>query len=1199
MLKALEMVGFKSFADKTKLALPGGISVIVGPNGSGKSNIVDAIKWVLGEQSIKRLRGSETTDVIFNGSGTRAAMNMAEVTLTFDNRADAFNIETDDVHITRRVYRSGESEYLINRQAARLRDIRDLLNGTGLGTQAYGIIEQGRVEGILQSSTQQRRVIFEEAAGISRFRSKKQEALRRLDRVEQNLLRLSDIVDEVEKQLLNTKTQAGKAQLYRKYTTRLQELRTHVGLLDWRQHLEEIEHLETEIDEKSDLRQKLENSVRQAETHLAEHESLLEEVDQKLRIIEGQKAAVRERISAGESSIELQMAQIDDFRKEMSQHGRQLSRLSVRKGDFEQALKETIEKIQQAEEKHRFFAGRYEEECKQGDSLCLEEEEKQKQKKTIFQEIEQHKNEAGKKTGELGGCRSRLKNLKNDQEKRTRQLEELQQQISELAKKKGELESEAVERFQHLQKANEKLSQAKQQRQARQESLDQLTEELSSKRQRHSALAERISVLEELLHKNEGLSPGVREVLRLSREGTGPFRHVHGLVADLFRVQVEAARLVELALGVTAQHLVVSPEPELVKRIERDGARFSGRVGFVWLPVQPAHPRSFRSPDLEERPGVIGRADRFVETEPKFASLARQLLGNIWIVESLSDAKNLFRETEGRYEFLTRQGEHLAADGTLVVGPVQSSSGLISRRSELRALRTQLKDSEKAIDQTQLECQVLKTRLAEDQERVNEGRDKSRQASESLETHRMKVSTADERNAELIRHLEQIEQERNQLEQELLESRHQKDTLEQSLEELETVISEKSAKADRLQQELTELGRKCTEHDRVTTHAKIELAKSEERLKNLQQQKIQYEESQQERCSVLQTHCKRLEELKAKVIQSNLSILKTESEMAGLFLRKESMVTTSVECQQNRETIALQRSRARKQLQRDQKQLEKVRGSIHDLQLEVERIRQEQKTTIERIREDYGIDLTELEPEKILAEEADGDFREEIETLRRKLQDLGSVNLEAIETLEELETRFQTLSNQHQDLIQARTGIRKIIDRLNQESQRLFEETFEGVKAHFEDLFKRLFGGGHADLLLEDQEHPLESGVEIVARPPGKELRSISLLSGGEKTLTCVALLLALFRNRPSPVCILDEVDAALDEANIDRFIKVIEDFHVATQFLMITHSKKTMACASTIYGVTMEESGISKPVSVRFIDVDENGEFYPSPTAA
>ncbi len=718
-------------------------------------------------------------------------------------------------------------------------------------------------------------------------------------------------------------------------------------------------------------------------------------------------------------------------------------------------------------------------------------------------------------------------------------------------------------------------------------------------RQRHSGASERSLLLEELVRRQEGLSAGVKEVLaRAGDPADAAFRDVLGLVADVLSVSIEAAPLIEIALGQAAQYVVASPGGELMNYLHKESNRLAGRVGFIWLEGRKEGV-SAGDVNLEGRAGVLGRADSFVETQPKFVPLVERLLGRTWIVEKLAQAMELAENCPAA-NFVALTGELLLADGTLVVGPRHGSTGLITRRSELRALGIQLEELKAAIDMAEKAAAGFEEQIARQQKIAAASGKKRQQTADRLAEMRLLIDSAEKRRSQMEEQksaqgaeLAAAEEQHAAASQRLIETR-------QKRAEIERDIAEAERRLEQLGEQIGRLENRRMEQSRENTEIKVELAKSEERVRNLQAQLRQLDENRRERHRAIDETRQRLAESTSRAETVRWNILRTESEVAELYIRKESYASQTVALVNRREELQAQCAELAADVQKIRGKIRKFEDKIHAQELTANEVRHECSTSADRLREDYGIELAELEHDPNAEEQHKREEAQvEIDDLRRKIANLGNVNLEALAELEQLEARDKNLSDQYRDLADAKAALEKIIERINADSRRLFTETLDTIRGHFQQLFRDLFGGGHADIVLEEGLDILDSGIEIVARPPGKEPRSISLLSGGEKTLTCVAVLLAIFRSRPSPFCVLDEVDAALDEANIDRFIKVLKDFLAWTQFIIVTHSKRTMTCANTIYGVTMQESGVSKQVSVRFEDVSDDGQIKPERLAA
>jgi len=1198
MLKALELSGFKSFADRTRFEFPQGVSIVVGPNGSGKSNVVDAVKWVLGSQSAKSLRGHEMTDVIFNGCATRGPLGTAEVTLTLDNSARKLAVDAREVHVTRRVYRSGEGEYLINRQPCRLRDIRELLSVTGITTEAYCIIEQGKVDVLLQSSPRDRRLIFEEAAGISQFKLKKAAAARRLERVEQNLLRLSDIVDEVESRLRSVRSQAGKARKYRECSTRLQLLRTQVGLVDWRNFSRQLAAREAQLAELDRKAAQHEAAAANLEAAALDLDLEQEEAARARREVEAKASATGADIAALEANVDLHDARHRDVEQEIERFRRQLVAMTSRAGSASGQLRELQTALASAAEEQAAAHAEYETYL-EASTAC------QRELAELRSNIESSRTahiEAVRRGSLLATqvtmFEAQLAAAKIDREKCRVRLNELHahrdalaDNLSQLRRQESAVELQLTQRLDERQAVDERLAAIGREITRIDKQHRQLESQLTRTR-------ERLQVLTELHQRLEGLNSGVREVLQAAeREPAGPYGEVRGVVADLFHVDVDSAALVDVALGEFAQYVVVSSAGRLFDWLNGQPLSVAGRVGFLRLDTLQRRGETSGA-DLTHEAGVMGRADQFVETAAEFAPLVERLLGRTWFVDRLATALRLSQTTGRGLSFVTGDGELLAADGTLVVGPRQASAGLLSRRSEIRACHEQLAEVEKQLAHQHL----LHARLAE-------------QKAGEEQILACIVAQADSLAKEFAEQRQQTASARGQLEQATLAAERVACEMQSSDEQCaaneyevattrdrQLAATEEATRLEAIQAEagvrLQVLETQAAALHAESTTRQVAAARCEQRVEMLRAQLEQAQRDQQERDAAVAEIRSRLSERQAQLVELDLAVLSTRQALAELFLIEQHQAVELARVASADDKFRIQRQQLQEQLRTARGQVTAVQSQRHKLDIATNKIRHDRQTLAQRMQDDYGIDLAAAS-EAATSEpaSADGDtgprseVEREITELRDQLSQLGSVNLDSLDELDSLESRFGGLSQQYRDLVDAKAALERIIQRINVDSRQLFLATLETVRGHFRELFRRLFGGGEADILLEQCDDVLEGGIDIVACPPGKEACSISLLSGGEKTLTCVALLLAVFRSKPSPFCILDEVDAALDEANIGRFVGVLRDFLSFTQFVVVTHSKKTMSGADTLYGVTMEESGVSKHVSVRFEDVSENGE--------
>lgn len=1195
MLKALELSGFKSFADKTRFEFPPGITVVVGPNGSGKSNIVDAIKWVLGEQSAKSLRGKDMSDVIFKGSSganSRRPANAATATIVLDNEDRRFSYDAEEVHVSRRVYRSGESEYLINGETTRLKDIRELFRGTGVGTDAYSLIEQGKVERMLSTNAKDRRAIFEEAAGISRFKAKKIDAQRRLARVEGNLIRLADIVEEVGSRYRSVKSQASKAAKYKEYSDRLQQLRTHVGLKDWRSYSEKLEKIQSDHAEESQRASELAGQIEQQDIAAKKVESQLETISSGLVQHQENATRIREHLAQIESHVALNQSRVDDLENRKSQMAEQFERSGKRTAEFKLRIEATERQAETAELHFREASGRLQEletEVTQLNEEILSFRSGGESKRSRFTQVMDSITQIGRSVSagdsQMENCRKAQSRLSATVDELTTALEFQQAALSEFNDEKQRLQFEAESKDSELAQARQHLDELKSELAGRRERLVDLSKQ-------HSGMGQRAEVIEELEKSLEGINAGAKELLQHAKAGTrGPTSDVVGLVADLVSVNVQHAALVDVALGEIAQFVVVDGE-ELINRVADESIKLNGRVGLIQLDSPPtlgADPNV----NLNGAPGVIGRADRLVQVQPPYVPFIRQLLGGTWVVKTLGEALHLHANhphgSDAR--FVTLDGEIVEADGAVVVGPKSVASGLVSRRSELRALKRELVRLDEEIGQVRIQVGQLSERETVSDERIQQQLNENSELASRLSDQVTQAKGAEKQIQQLQERLSQATQELEEenaklieVESKLKSEQAQLADLELEIESLNQSILDAEAGAEAAQARRAEI-------EIATTAAKVKLAKAEQVLEGAQSQVAQNrQEYEDQKQAYLELQTQRETDEQA-VIQAREEIVAGQEKLAKLIVEKDEVAEVLAKFTQDRLDVDGQRRSLSTQLHALREQLRLAQDNTHHCEMRIEQLNMQRQQLAERMQDDYGIDIATAEDhptEDELAQREQVDA--EITSLRKKIGAIGSVNLDALQELEELESRYLAMDEQYQDLVQAKATLEKIIARIDNDSRKLFVETLEAIRTNFQKLFRQTFGGGKADIILEPDVDPLEAGVDIVATPPGKPEFSNSLLSGGEKALTAVSLLMAIFQFRPSPFCVLDEVDAPFDEANIGRFIDVLKSFLGWTKFVIVTHSKKTMTAATTLYGITMQESGVSKRVSVRFEDVSEDG---------
>ena len=1192
MLTRLELVGFKSFADRTSFDFAPGITAIVGPNGSGKSNIVDAVKWVLGEQSAKSLRGGDMADVIFNGSSTRKSLGLAEVTMAFDNRPRLLggvlrrplDTDADDVEITRRVYRDGQGEYLLNGQIGRLKDLKAIFLGSGAGHGAYSVIEQGRVDALLTASTKDRRQLFEEAAGIGKFRAKKLEALRTMERVGADLGRVRDILAELDAQLRTLRAQAAKATKYRELSTQLKELRIRAGLIEFRTLQAAIDREEATLTTLRIESAAASDGERQRELSLAPLDEALAQLELEVRAYEAEATAARHAIALHDAARASDGAQLEHLRQEVLRLAGQLASIDGRLQLDEAERRQSARQCRDAE-------AAVERDAHGAEAARRSLVDVQARIAEIVRRTQRDREAQFDSAREATRLQAETENRQREVERLRRALagklaerERAQQNRTTLIDVIEELSRSDVDLRDRLESTRERSRDLERRRAEAQESQANLQERSDALRVQLSDLDARLDVLEGLERSFEGVGAGVRAVLERKVDG------LLGLVADALIVPQAHAALVDLALGEASQSFVAAEGADL-RDIRLSLGDIPGRVAM--------RPMARRSLGTARPVNAVCLADLVSVSSPEFAGLAEQLLGDCWLAE-LGDDPFLLSRTWPGLRWFGGDGLAIEPNGTASFGPPGAATGLLSRKSELRALRdrrvglvaetdriaNERSEIEREIGallqpirSTAAELEALSDEAGTLQSRLRDRRGEYERLGQLLDVLASEIHQAESDVSEFAARAAEANERWN----EAIQHEHElRERLDASAEELKISEVERDACQQAHTAAQVMLGRATAEL------AALRLA-AEEREREVRQRS-----SERERLHLAERD---LEERMGRV---ELSILSATAATANEYARKERADRAFAALSKDRTAFR----KAREAAHLEWKSLRSIsaakRDEVHVLEMQVRDLHHRRDAIRTRLMDDHGIDLAALaaapEPagtddDPIPLAEAPEVLKERIDDLAKKLARLGSVDLEALERLGEIEAREIELRKQHDDLTKSERSLLDIIATIDGESRTLFAATLDSVREHFRELFRKLFGGGQADIVLEPDADPLEAGIEVTARPPGKELRSLSLLSGGERTLTAIALLLAMFRSRPSPFCLLDEVDAALDEANTDRLAGALREFLDRSQFIVVTHKKRTMAMADAIYGITMQESGVSKPVSVRFEDWPEDGE--------
>lgn len=1185
-LKRLTCLGFKSFADKTDFDFKPGITGIVGPNGCGKSNVVDAIKWVLGDQSPRSLRGKQMQDIIFNGSGTRRSASMSQVDLTFDNVDRKLGHDADEVCITRRLFRSGESDYLINGEAVRLRDIKELFMDTGIGIGGYSIIEQGQVAMLLQANPAERRHIFEEAAGISRYKARKREAERKFERVEQNLLRLEDIVEEVEKRLRSIKYQAGKARNFQEYDRQLREKRATYSLAEYHKYSHRRDELGQVVAGLSDRVTVLRTGISAADARSSVLDCDVLVLDAEVRQVEQQVLTNASEITANRERAEQSRQRIEEIGASRARAQQRLAAERQRALAWRQQIEGVDEQFDsveselvQANAAVDQLAGEDRELARQVASSQARSEDEKAGVIDMMRRMSQINNEIGMLAQRQQQLEDNKNRLKARHEQVRAELEQLQQVRAGIAAQAEQVASMLGDHDQQLASKREEASRLD-------ASRAELNQQLAAAKEYRSGLLSRQALLQDLDREMEGVDAGVREtLLRMEQDATGQaFRYIRGMVADLIAVDVANAMLIETALGDYDQYLVVEDSRPFLD----DAAVLADFPGRVRAICMDRIPPFINGRDFTHQEGFVAYAKDLVKYPAQAEALVKHLLGRTIIVRCLADAERMAGQNPPMYRYVTQSGELLDSEGRCQLGPAGAGVGLISRKSELREIEQQIVEVDERIatmgeqlDQTttviaQVERvqQELRTAIAETSKTQIEN-NAARNANDSA------IGKLMHEQPLLAGEIESIEMQLCEAAERSARGREAVGQLEQDNVDREARIRDLAAQMESIQDRRSQLAERLTEAKVSVGQLAQRRGMLADRLRGLRSSLSASEEA-------VEASTREADDAVHRLDQTERALLTAHARLAELFAVKERLDRELMGCMHRREQIRHEAEQLSAQLKTQRVDLEQVEGDLHARQMEFSEVNLRLEMLLAGVRDELSIDLVEVYASYQHTEQDWAALEAEIEELKDKIRRLGNVNLDAISEMEDLEKRATFLTTQRDDLRNSRKQLEELIEQLNNECRERFAQTFEAVRGHFQELFRRLFGGGKADVILEPPADGqpmdvLEAGIEIQARPPGKENRNISLLSGGEKTMTAIALLLAIFRSRPSPFTVLDEVDAALDEANNERFNRIIGDFLEYSQFLIITHSKRTMTIADVLYGVTMQEAGISKRVGVRF----------------
>ena len=1239
-LKSLDIHGFKSFADKTRFEFAEGVTGIVGPNGCGKSNVVDAVRWVLGETSAKALRGGEMADVIFNGSEKRKKLGMAEVTLTLADCEEALKTDYNEVSITRRVYADGKSEFLINNTRCRLRDIGDLFMDTGIGRSSYSIMEQGKIDMLLSAKPEDRRQVFEEAAGITKSKKEKKDALRKLEYTEGNLLRVSDVLAEQERRMNSLKRQVSKARRYQALAKDVRILDTHLSHRVWERLTAERAELLTSLSSLVKGRDSIEQDLPKFESAVVEARDKAQALDSQLSGLRQRLSDKKNAISAAENRVAFNNERKGELAERLEQNEKDIEATQSNLAEQEQSLQKSQADLQGLEKRIQDKESQARERQNSANGLAQERLELENQLRRARAEANSTQQIIASSQAKIESALSQMEGNKE----RMKQLEEEAERLR-IEQIKAVAERDQFEKLlEEHQKTLPGLEEAREKTQREFEevrgSLDLARKAASEAHRFYSQKSSRLDVLMQLVESGEGLEKGTQAVLKGLNDPDLIKPGLSGLLGAQLKAPDEYAVAVESALSQFLQAIIVRDEDLADSIIDRlvDGKKGSAAIlPESFLPVAEGS-------QIEALPeGASSWALDVVTVDSKFAGLMERLLARVLIVPDRNTALKL-RKDYPDLSFVTRNGEILTPEGVIRGGSSGGKdSSLLKRRNEIEALVIEVKklaNEEKVAEQEILDCETRTKELREELEQAKDRLQRYRVedstfqgqlklAKREADTIESKVSNNKWEREELGGREKTATDSRSALENELTRARERLTALEEDarkfsvraeeaikreneareqLSEARTALAVEKQARDSAAREQDPMSRRIRELAELNERRKSEISAARERITkgdgenealdaemesyrgevaNLNDELSQADEQRKGFARGIEEAEAGFSEVRSKQNKILNQISKEEVSCTKLDLRLENLVESTME----RHQVDLAHFRPDAHILitciNDRKEAEKKGRSRKSLDVQSqcdgeealdERIEGNAKNNSDEGADDKAV------MEILEGEGPDWEFVEAIVAdLKRRLDSMGPVNLDAIEEFDELEERHNFTKNQHDDLVNSKEKLLEIIERINIESERLFAETFHAVSKNFKSMFKRLFGDkATADLILQDESDPLECGIEVIAKPPGKKLQSISLMSGGERSMTAVALLFSIYMVKPSPFCVLDELDAPLDESNIGRFLKVLDAFIDQSQFIIVTHSKRTMERADVMYGVTMEEFGVSKPVGMR-----------------
>lgn len=1179
-LKSIEIHGFKSFANKINFEFHNGITGIVGPNGSGKSNVADAVRWVLGEQKTKQLRSSKMEDVIFAGTENRKPMGYAYVAITFDNADHKLNIDYNEVTVSRRLFRSGESEYMINGTQVRLKDVNELFYDTGIGKEGYSIIGQGQIDKILSGKPEERRELFDEAAGIVKFKRRKNDAMKKLDDQNQNLVRVTDILGELERQVIPLEKQCEKAKKYLVLKEDLKVNDVNMFLIE----IDEIRNRLTQIDEKmkiasSDMQiandefekiksdyTKLEEIIEEINNSIENKKAKLNETVLGIEKFEGQINVIKEQINSAKNNESYMNQRIGSISSEIEQQKAELSNSEADKQENETLLNQimetqikSMEEIAQANEQYS----------------------------DLEKEIEDNKAEIIELLNAKSLIKTKIQRCDTLLEQINIRKSQLSQKLIEFQSQKDSQDSAIKQLEQQLEDVNVEIEQVRTTLNGYKDDLSnlrirnaELTKQLSENQEKYHKSKSNLEALKNITERYEGYGNSIKKVMELKESRKG----IIGVVADIIQVDKKYEVAIETALGGNIQNIVTDTETTAKDTIEYLKKHKYGRATFLPLSSM-SNKTNFNAPDALEEKGVIGLASDLVKIKKEYEGVAKYLLGRVMVVDTIDHAITIERKYRYTVRIVTLEGEYLNVGGSISGGAFKNNSNLLGRRreiDEITRMLAELKEEKNALDKELLDNRSEISVVSEEVNKINKGLQEQLIIKNTIEINLKQANAKKEsivheyqdytkENDNIVSEIQDINKNSSKLNEELTGTEDRSASLEQAvvdktkaLSEFKDRLSEKNCVLEEINIEIANLKQK---HEFIVE----KIHKSKELIEGLNKELEGIKNNSKENDSEISARLEAIENF-TKEVESNKNLIQElNKEIEEAVLEKENQSKEHKEFFEKREKLS--------------KRISDLDKEIYRLSSQKEALEEKTENKETYMWNEYEITYRKATEMKNPEFHDKSVIRESIANIRKEMKSLGDVNINAIEEFKEINERYQFMKNQHEDLMEAKENLLKIIDELEVGMRKQFREKFEEIKIEFDTVFKELFGGGKGTIELTEAEDILDAGINIISQPPGKKLQNMMQLSGGEKALTAISLLFAIQNLKPSPFCLLDEIEAALDGSNVVRFAEYLHKLTKNTQFIVITHRRGTMNCADRLYGITMQEKGISALVSVDLLE--------------